>query len=148
MKTCLFNIIDNNINSKELSNHIEIYLKKAEYLKEKLKRLKNSSSNLNENNQQNIINSQNQGEQNILNHSSSSESLASPSTSTQWEKDENAPLCNGCKSKFSLFNRRHHCRYLSLSYITIIIVIFFYTYLYIIISSNWTIILITKFIFK
>ncbi|ORX42535.1 ankyrin [Piromyces finnis] len=99
-------IENNTIESKEISSQIEEYFKKAEFLKEKLKRLNESSSNNNNNNN----NEECQNQQNILNHSSSSESLISPLTSTKWEKDENAPLCNSCKSKFSLFNRRHHCR--------------------------------------
>jgi len=97
---------ENNLSkSKKMSNQIESYLKKAEYLKEKLKRLKGTSPT------DKIINSgiNEKTDTQELSRSSSTESTGSPST-TQWEKDENAPHCNGCKGKFSLFNRRHHCR--------------------------------------
>jgi len=104
---------DNNItNSKGMSRQIEIYLKKAEYLKEKIKRLKGSSDDQNQNQMNRSF--PNVNEKNIsshsLHHTSSADSLESPSTATPWEKDENAPLCNDCKTRFSLFNRRHHCR--------------------------------------
>jgi len=93
--------------SKEMSKQIENYLEKAEYLKAKLSKLKNNSNNNQEKNKNINPNIRTIG--NIMNYSSSSESLLSPNA--QWERDENAPICNDCKSKFSLFNRRHHCRY-------------------------------------
>jgi len=89
-----------------MSKQIENYLEKAEYLKAKLSKLKNNSNNNQEKNKNINPNIRTIG--NIMNYSSSSESLLSPNA--QWERDENAPICNDCKSKFSLFNRRHHCR--------------------------------------
>ena len=29
----------------------------------------------------------------------------------KWMKDEDSEICMACKSEFSIFNRRHHCRY-------------------------------------
>ena len=32
------------------------------------------------------------------------------STELRWEDDDNAAACRGCRTEFSLLNRKHHCR--------------------------------------
>ena len=32
-------------------------------------------------------------------------------TPPRWVPDEEAPACMGCQDLFTLFKRRHHCRY-------------------------------------
>jgi len=98
---------ENNLkNSKEMSHQIETYLKKAEFLKLKLSELESLSTSSNMNNSMQNTNINLSIDKN-MNNSASTNIIESP----LWEKDENAPMCNGCKGKFSLFNRRHHCRY-------------------------------------
>eukprot|EP01051_Picozoa_sp_SAG22_P010231 SAG22_NODE_907_length_6555_cov_19.560099_4_plen_137_part_00 len=45
-----------------------------------------------------------------------SQSLAAVSCLQVWQSDETTANCRCCETKFSLFNRRHHCRVCGLIY--------------------------------
>lgn len=95
------------IDSIEISNQIESYLKKAEILKERINN--ENRSNMNDNENSNVE----KNEDDILdkNYSECSTPISEILNNQQkWEADSDAPNCNNCKVKFSLFNRRHHCR--------------------------------------
>ena len=32
-----------------------------------------------------------------------------------WEKDDNVKNCENCEKEFTVFKRRHHCRYVALA---------------------------------